>query len=241
MSRSNPNDHLANPSTRWFKWNGEHGTVCYYDKDKKEEITVGSDFGFVLLDQLGCVRGWHDASTSGIYSNEVRDTRADVLVVKAFKGGTLAEGLYKSIKHEVNAAGGSFVANCYIAYKRDGQMAIGAIGFKGAALKSWMEFTKANRAQLYKQAIQITGFEEGKKGRVIFRVPKFQLKELSAASNDEAVKLDVQLQDYMTAYLKRTKKDQIDTVETEPHHMTDEEVAGLQPPAMDVDEDSIPF
>ena len=73
----------------------------------------------MLLDQLGGVRGWHEASESGIYSNEVKDTRQDMLVVKAFKGGILAEGIYKDIKDRVNALGGQFVANCYLAFKDD--------------------------------------------------------------------------------------------------------------------------
>lgn len=240
MSRSNPTDHLANPSTRWFEWNGETGTVRYYDKDRKESVVVGETFGFVLLDQLGSVKGWHEASQSGIYSNEVRDTRADVLVVKAFKLPTpLAEGLYKSIKDRVNTVGGQFVANCYIAFKGDNGLTLGSIKFKGAALGAWMEFCKAHRAEIYKQAIEIVGSTEGKKGRVIFKTPKFAIKPLSDASNDQAVKLDKTLQEYLSAYLKRNKRDQIDTIEAEPPHVSDEEVAGL----VDISpsEDEIPF
>lgn len=242
MSRSNPSDHLANPAIRWFEWNGEQGVVRYYDKDTKANVTIGEQFGFVLLDQLGSVRGWHDASQSGIYSNEVRDTRAEVMVVKAFKGGTLAEGVYKAIKDRVNTAGGQFVANCYIAFKHETGLAIGSIRFKGAALNAWMEFTKANRAQLYTQAIEINGYTEGKKGRVIFRVPKLAIKPLSEASNEQALKLDKTLQAFLTLYLSKNKRDQIEVIEAEPHHVTDEEMA-YTPPAPDIapDEDDIPF
>ena len=127
MSRSNPHENgLTNPAVRWYEWNGEHGTVRYYDKDAKQNVEVGSDFTFMLLDQLGSVRGWHDASESGIYSNEVKDTRQEVLVVKSFKGGVLAEGIYKDIKDRINTLGGQFVANCYIAFKgTDGGLDIG--------------------------------------------------------------------------------------------------------------------
>ncbi len=80
MSRSNPNENgNPNPSTRWFEWNGEHGLVRYYDKQAEQQVEVGDDFTFMLLDQLGTVKGWHDASDSGIYANEVKDTRQDVL------------------------------------------------------------------------------------------------------------------------------------------------------------------
>src|SRR3990167_9486263 len=136
MSRSNPGANgAANPAVRWFEWNGEHGVVRYYDKDAKKNVDVGSEFRFVLLDERGSVRGWHDPSQSGIYSNEVKDTRQDVLVVKAFKGGPLAEGFYKDIKDRVNAVGGQFNANCYIAFRNgDGALTIGSLRFKGAAL-----------------------------------------------------------------------------------------------------------
>lgn len=239
MSRSNPTDGIPNPAVRWFEWNGEAGTVRYYDKDTKRNVDVGSEFTFILLDQLGSVRGWHDPSSSGIYSNEVRDTTQDVLIVKAFKGGTLAEGIYRDIKDKVHAAGGKFVANCYIAFKNGGPLTIGSIRFKGGALNAWVEFTKANRADLYKQAIEIKGYTEGKKGRVVYRVPALKLAALSPESNDAAVKLDEQLQEFLTSYLKRTRRDQVEHVahDTPADDYADEPQRYIEAP----DEESIPF
>ncbi len=213
MSRSNPSEHGAvNPARRWFEWNGEAGSVRYYDKDAKQNVDVGPLFAFVLLDQLGSVRGWHEPSASGIYSNEVKDTRADVLVVKAFKGGTLAEGIYRDIKDKINSVGGQFVANLYIGFKLDGTdgLTLGSIRFKGAALGAWMEFTKAHRSDLYSKAILIDGFEEGKKGRVIFRTPVLKLKPMSEAANNQAIGLDVELQTYLKGYLNRNTVQQVE-------------------------------
>ena len=240
MSRSNPTEHTPNPSTRWFEWNGEKGEVRYYDKDAKNNVDVGSDFTFLLLDQLGSVGGWHDPSQSGIYSNEVKDTRQDVMVVKAFKGGTLAEGLYKDIKDRVNAVGGQFVANCYMAFKAGEGFSIGSLKLKGAALGAWMEFCKANRADLYAKAIRIDGFTEGKKGRIVFRVPVFTLKPLSETTNAIAVGLDTQLQTFLDSYLKRTKRDQVESTMAPAHHVTDEEIAASSGPTTITDDD-IPF
>lgn len=239
MSRSNPHENgAANPAVRWFEWNGEQGTVRYYDKDSKKNVDVGSEFAFVLLDQLGSVRGWHEPSQSGIYSNEVRDTRQDVMIVKSFKGGPLAEGLYKDIKDRINVLGGQFVANCYIAFKHGEAMTIGSLRFKGAALGAWMEFCKANRSALYKKAIEIHGFTEGKKGRVIFRVPVLRIKDLSDETNARAVELDQELQEFLTSYLKRTKRDQAD-VQTPP----DDDLNQAPPPPIDqpIYDDDIPF
>jgi hypothetical protein len=212
MSRSNPHESTPNPAVRWFEWTGEGGTVRYYDKDAKKNIDVGDQFEFMLLDQLGSVRGWHDASDSGIYSNEVKDTTREPLVVKSFKGGTLAEGVYRSIKDKVNAQGGKFNAVLYIAFDNDGEYAIGSLRLKGAALAAWMEFSKANRGSLYKQAVYINGYNEGKKGRITFRVPIFELVDVSPDVNQQANGLDAELQTYLKAYFKRNTKEQVQEV-----------------------------
>lgn len=243
MSRSNPHDqNNPNPSARWYEWNGEKGCVRYYDKDAKQSVEC-ANFTFLLLDQLGSVRGWHEASQSGIYSNEVRDTRQDALVVKAFKGGTLVEGIYKEIKDRVNSLGGSFSANCYAAVKIDGELQIASIRFKGAALGAWMEFGKAHRGQLYEQAIKVVSFSEGKKGRVIYRVPVFALAPVSKETHQIALGLDAELQTWLSAYLKRNTLSRVDAA-APIHHVSDEDVAAQMdddgPPAF-TDADEVPF
>lgn len=233
MSRSNPTENSTpNPASRWFEWQGEDGVVRYYDKAAKETVKVGSDFTFLLLDQLACVRGWHEASQSGIYSNEVKDTRADVLVVKAFKEGILAQGFYKDIKDRVNNLGGNFTANLYLAYSEDGEYKLGVLGLKGAALSAWMEFAKAHRAELYTKAIRINGFTEGKKGRIVYRVPKFSLRDVSPAADEAAQALDVELQTFLKAYLKRNTDQKAETAPSR-QHVADEEFGGEEPPPYD--------
>jgi hypothetical protein len=244
MSRSNPNENTnPNPATRWFEWNGEQGVVRYYDKEAKQNVVVGDDFTFILLDQLGSVRGWHDASDSGIYSNEVKDTRQETMVVKSFKGGTLAEGIYRDIKDRVNAVGGQFNANCYIAFKNGGgELAIGSIRFKGSALGAWMEFCKENRADLYKKSIRIKGFTEGKKGRIVFRVPVLTLKNISAETDSAAIELDGQLQEFLSAYLKRPKREQVESHDETADEPTPEEYfAGNDQNVNELTDDDIPF
>lgn len=215
MSLSNPHEKGSpNPATRWHEWNGELGTISYYDKEAKKNVDVPMPFTFILLDELGGVRGWHDASSSGIYSNEVKDTRQDTLVVKAFKGGTLAEGLYRDIKDRVNSLGGSFNANCYIAFKDGGVLTIGAIRFKGASLAAWMEFRKENRKDFYTKSVKMDGFTEGKKGRITFRMPKFSMVDISPQTMAAAVELDKTLQEFLVGYLSRNKQDQTEAPAT---------------------------
>ena len=251
MSRSNPTANAQNPATRWFEWNGETGTIRYYDKDAKANRDVNLPFTFLLLDQLGGVGGWHEASKSSIYSNAVRDTRQDVLIVKAFKGGTLAEGIYQNIKAHVTskAVGGYFITTCYVAVKdKDNGLSIAGLKFKGSALGAWMEFQKAHRQELYEQAITITGFHEGQKGRIVFRVPTFALKPVSGETQAAAVGLDRQLQAYLESYLSRTKTEQVE----QPHVPVEPSSEPPPPPDDDpygtgeddrfhADDDDIPF
>lgn len=222
MSRSNPTDAVRNPSTRWFEFSGgsDGGFVRYYDKETEKQVPLGTSqdggkFVFILLDELATVKGWHDPSESGIFANEVKDTRQDTLVVRSFKGGELASGLYASIKDRIIAAGGHFVASCYIAYKEGSELRLGNIHFKGAALSAWMDFkkecpTKKDAAgksvkAYYVDAVKIEGFEQGKKGSIVYRTPKFALVPLTEETNAQAIALDGELQAFLADYLKRPR------------------------------------
>jgi len=233
MSRSQPNDHIPNPSTRWYEWNGSLGNLKYYDKEKKENIEVPLPFTFLLLDNLSTIKGWHDSSESGIFANEVRDTKKETLVVKSFKGGEIATGFYGDIRDRVKASGGKFVSNLYIAYKDVDSYKIGSLQFSGGALGAWMEFQKENRKELLSQAICITGYTEGKKGSIKFRMPTFKLNSVSTEANDIATDLDRELQGYLKSYFAKTHSEKVETQEEGPVDTTD---YGNQ-----TEESSIPF
>lgn len=208
MSRSQPTANNPNPATRWFEWDGENGGVRYYDRDAKENVPIGDKMTFILLDELATIKGWHNDSDSGIYANEVRDTVAETMIVKAFKGGVIAQGFYRQIRDRVAAAGGKFVSNCYIAYK-DGDLKIGSIQLKGAALNAWVDFKKAHRSELYKKAVAITGKTEGKKGKITYFTPAFAMKEIGEDTNNEAMRLDGELQEFLKSYFSRTRVEQV--------------------------------
>lgn len=210
MSRSNPSDNQPNPSTRWFEWSGGNtgGFVRHYDKEAKSNQTDPLPFTFIVLDELAKVSGWHENSESGIYSNEVRDTRQEVMLVRSFKGGELANGLYANIRDRIGNLGGYFQASIYIAYKEGNGLRLGNLALAGAALQSWMEFRRAHRADIYKGAVTITGYTEGKKGSVVYRVPTFAMRALGDASNAQAIELDQELQAYLKGYLSRTREEQ---------------------------------
>lgn len=217
MSRSNPTEGSSNPSTRWFEWAGgsDGGYVRWYDKETKEQRKIDAPFTFLLLDELSTVKGWHEPSESSIYANEVRDTRQEPFVVKAFKGGELASGIYTSIRDRIVAVGGHYVASLYVGYKDGDELRIGNLALKGAAAGAWMEFKrnagsktaatgKMVRSYLV-DAVKIGGYEQQKKGGTVYRVPKFSLVETSESTNQQAVDLDSRLQMFLVDYLKRPK------------------------------------
>jgi hypothetical protein len=244
MSISNPTDSQPNPCARWFQWGGggeadNGGTLSYWDKDKEERINIGGKFRFILMDTLSVVKGFHEPSNSNITSNEIRDSKAERLVVKAFKGGILAEGFYAAIRDRVKAVGGHFTSSLYLAFKSEqGNFQVGNLQLKGAALQSWMEFCKVNKAQYDAasvfakagKAVAITGFTEDKKGKIVFRVPVFKLIDMTPETKAEVTKLDKEiLLPFLTGYFKRTRIEQV-SAPAEPQTESEPPTAGDNPP-----------
>lgn len=250
MSRSNPIDGARNPSTRWFEWAGgaDGGYIRWYNKDTEKQEKVEGVFTFLLLDELATVKGWHEPSESGIFANEVRDTRQDALVVRSFKGGELVSGIYTQIRDRIIALGGHYSASLYIAYKDGDDLKIGNLQLKGAASSAWMEFKRAAGTKkdangksvraYFVDAIQITGYEQAKKGGTIYRIPQFALKAVSAETNQQAVALDAELQAFLAEYFKRPKAEAV-----KPEEPDDEIPPPSEGPARHFDDlaDDIPF
>lgn len=228
MSRSNPSANLAHPCKRWFQVSGAEGDVSYYDKERNETVVVGSTFQFLLLDELATVGGFHEPSQSGIYSNEVRDTRTEPFNVRTFGGITMGKGLYQALREKIAVMGAKYIASCYIAYKGDdGNLQLGNIRFKGSALSAWSDFKRdcplvdinGQKVKSYfADAVRIEGFKPAKKGATNYFVPQFRTVAIPPAVNELANTLDAQLQDYLGAYLSRpvdaTADEDADTADT---------------------------
>ncbi len=253
MSRSNPTEGTRNPCTRWFEWAGgaEGGFVRWYNKDTKEDVKFEGAFTFLLLDELSTVKGWHESSESSIYANEVRDTRQETLVVRSFKSGELASGIYTSIRDRIVAIGGHYCASIYIGYKDGEGLKIGNLCLKGAAAGAWMEFKrnaptrkdasgKSTRAY-FMDAVKITGYEQMKKGGTTYRVPQFGLAAVSETTNQQAVALDGELQAFLTDYFKRPKAEAVKTVPDSQREETPVEKEKKPAVRFDDMEDDIPF
>lgn len=258
MSRSAPDTKVQNPAVHFFEWAGaDDGGYCsYYSKSVNNpktgkpgaNVKVPLPFTFLVLDELATVKGWDDANDCGIYSNEVRDTRSEVMVVKSHKGGIIASGLYADVRDKVLARGGWYATNIYIGFREDGKLKIGGLQFKGAALNAWVEFRKAVGGKLWEQAVGIVGFNEGTKGKITFRTPKFALKEVSPQTNEDAKALDVELQAFLKDYFARTKTVQAEAPPAKTEHSEPEQKApderpdDFEPqPEAPVESDDVPF
>lgn len=201
MSRSNQTE-LINPAVRFFEWKGGDGVVSYFDKslgEKGENVTVELPFKFLILDKVSQVTGGVDRNGSydGFWSNAVRNTKTQPFIVRS-KAGIEVQGLYEHIKGH---NGVRFMQGLYIVfYGDDDTLQIGYLKIKGAALTAWIEFCKAHR-NIYEGAFGIKGKNKQKKGSTTYYEPVFEhYPKVSEESDNVAKMLDVQLQEYLTAY-----------------------------------------
>jgi hypothetical protein len=203
MSTSNRRQAFAqpqsNPSTKFIEWKSNDKCFSYYDKDEQKNISIPLPFKFLVLDELHTIKGWNDANSRAIYSNEVKFISKETLTVKPFKGNEIAKGLYKDIKEKIVAAGGHYTKSIYIMLE-DGSLA--NIQLKGSAVQKWGDFTQKTRNRLPDEWVQVASALDGKKGAVKFWTPEFTFfKSLSESEMDLADEAFNILEAYLKAYL----------------------------------------
>lgn len=207
MSTSNRrqafNTPQSNPAAKFFDWKSNDKCFSYYDKEKQENVLVPLPFKFLVLDELHSIKGWNDATSSGIFSNEVKFISKEPMTVKPFKGNEIAKGLYKDIKEKIVSSGGHYVKSIYIMLE-DGSLA--NLKLKGSAVQKWGEFTQKTRNRLPDEWVIVSKFLEGKKGAVKFNTPEFtfdrSISDIEADLADDAFNA---LETYLKAYLVKSE------------------------------------
>lgn len=207
MSTSNRrqafNTPQSNPATKFFDWKSNDKCFSYYDKEKQENVLVPLPFKFLVLDELHAIKGWNDATSSGIFSNEVKFISKETMTVKPFKGNEIAKGLYKDIKDKVVSAGGYYVKSIYVMLE-DGTLA--NIQLKGSAVQKWGEFTQKTRNRLPDEWVIVSKSVEGRKGAVKFHTPEFAFeRSISDSESDLADEAFNTLETYLKAYLVKAE------------------------------------
>ena len=162
---------VESPVKKYLSWSSNDKCFNFYDKETKENKKLTLPLTLVHLDEMSTIKGWHDSSGSGIYSNEVRSTKNEELNVRAFKGGDLVKGIYQDIKLKVQSLGGHYCVSIYAFVNNE----IVNISLKGSALMAWSDFTKDNRKSFLGNVIEIKTAAEGKKGAVKYTTPTFTL------------------------------------------------------------------
>jgi len=200
----------SNPATKFIDWKSNDKCFSYYDKEKQENVQIPLPFKFLVLDELHTVKGWNDATSSSIYSNEVKFISKEEMTVKPFKGNEIAKGLYKDIKEKIVAAGGHYTRSIYVMLE-DGLLA--NIQLKGSATQQWGDFTQKTRSRLADEWIIVKDTKDGKKGAVKFSMPNFvfekSLNESEAKQADECFDI---LEAYLKTYLVKKDINEIEVV-----------------------------
>jgi hypothetical protein len=157
------------------------------------------------------VKGWNDASQSGIYSNEVYYIGSEPMTVRAFKGGTIAEGIYKDIKQDITNAGGKYHRSVYVMME-DGSIA--NLSFKGAVVREWSDFMEANKNLVDSQWIEVKSAKDQKKGSIKYSTPEFTLgANLNAKDSAQADSVASELKTYLDAYFNKEEAQEQEEVE----------------------------
>ena len=207
MSTSNRRSAFAtpqsNPATKFIEWKSNDKCFNYYDKEAQKNVEIPLPFKFLVLDELHCIKGWNDASSSNIYSNEVKFISKEVMTVKPFKGNEIAKGYYKDIKNKVVSAGGHYTKSIYVMLD-DGSLA--NISLKGSGVQKWGDFTQKTRNRLADEWVTVAKAEDGKKGAVKFSTPSFSfansISDEEANMADEAFNI---LESYLKTYLTKAE------------------------------------
>jgi len=196
-----PEQKSSNPATKFLEWKSNDKSFSFYDKDKGENVKVELPLKFMFLEHYHNVRGWNDASQSGIYSNEVYAISTEEVNVKSFKGGPIVSGLYKDIKDTIVKSGGRYHRSLYVVLE-DGTLA--NMQLKGSGVASYSEFYKENSHLFDTKWIEIKSAKEGKKGSIVFSSPEFVLGDaISKASDKIAMDRAAELQVYMNDYMSK--------------------------------------
>lgn len=209
---SRPQTKGKNPAAKFLEWKSDEGKLSYYDKEKGENILVELPLKFVILEHYHTVKGWHDASESGIYSNEVFEIGRKVLNVRSLKGGGIAQGLYKEIKSTVKDAGGHY---CRSIYAVTNDLEIINISLKGSGVSAYSDFIQEiGDGNFDTNWVEITEAAPMKKGKVSYTVPVFK-KGAEIKDKSKLQPFAETLESYMNDYFRQDFKQEFDSKKNE--------------------------
>lgn len=200
MSRLNrPTAKSENPTTKFLSWKSSKNSFSYYDKEKEDNIVIKLPLKIAFLEHYHTIKGFHNKSESGIFSNEVFSIANEELNVRSFKGGEIDSGLYKDIKHNVKDNGGIYHRSIYCV---DTNYNLINLSFKGSVVSAYSDFCKENSNKFEQKWIEITDFVKKTKGATKYTVPIFKIGDnFTKEEDNKIVEVASILQKYMDSYL----------------------------------------
>lgn len=208
---------VSTPVKKYISYNASEGVFQYYDKDKKENVSLDNPFTFVDVAQYSKIVGWNDEKKSSIFSNEVLSLKTP-LNVNFQTGGRVVNGLYSDIKDTIKANGGKFSVSIYAIYKEE----IVKITLKGASLGAW--FNRAGG-----DFVTVSKFVEETKGATKYKVPVFEGKDVT---EDEENVIREKYSKLFT-YLEAKDKHQVEEEQEAP---TSQEIPDEAIPTINIDD-----
>src|SRR4030042_4926151 len=206
MSFSNP--RLKNPAVKFIEFKGEAGIFQYYDKETEKNIEIPLPIYFVVLDELHTVKGYNKSLKSGVYSNEVRNIKDELMSVRVFKSDTKIVGKWDNIKGEVERIQGGYSKSVYAGLiTKDRPMEIVNFQFHGASRSPWFDY----KGDKEKKGVSIIGVVDSENGTVKFKRPVFKPINLRPVDIQQATELDKILQTYLKSYLARSEEEIADS------------------------------
>lgn len=197
----NQTEGTSNPATKFLQWKSNDKVFAYWDKQKEQNIQVKLPFKFQFLEHFHTIKGWNDASESGIYSNEVKFISKEPLKVRSFKGGDIAEGLYSDIRGNIRDAGGKYFRSVYV-INEDGEII--NLQFKGAVVSAYSDFMNEHENKVEGNWIVINKAEDKKKGATKYSVPVFEVGD--AFNKNEMALADDKYKDIVNYFDKYSKE-----------------------------------
>lgn len=208
MSRSNPT--LTSPAQHFMSWQGSTGQLTWYNKETKTNVPVKLPFKFMVLDQLATIKGYNKPAKAGYWSNEVRNTRKEELIVR-LGNQTVYVGMYKNKQGTVQVPkGADYTQSVYIAHKIGDQYVLGNINMKGSSRSAWFEFTGSCKPENGTVTMLKGDVQTAQTGD--FYPPIFTYNTSTDEENVVAVKLDTELQVYLSQYFAAAQVDQLEQV-----------------------------
>jgi len=169
MARSDAHTATAqSPVTKYLTWSSDEKGFKIRNSEGKSALPL--PIKFIHYDEFATIKGWDEHNKTGIYSNEVKNTKQEPLTVRT-KNKVIAEGFYQDIKATVNAADAHYNVSIYA--ELDGSIVNFAL--KASALGAWSEFCKDNRKKFLTNYIKVVGSKEEKKGVVKYHIPVFEI------------------------------------------------------------------